>query len=144
MKTQTKQPLLDKMTLEDVNILTPLIIKMFTLKSSKDKILKTRQILDFINNKKTELGIINVMTSQRLQKIINYIRVNSLLPIISTSTGYYSSYDREDIMIMIEQFRGRIAAMQAAEDGMMYIITQQKIKEVKRREECSLGFIWDK
>ena len=81
--------------------------------------------------------------SQRLQKLINYIRVNSILPIITTSTGYYSSFDKEDILDTIAQFDGRIEAMIAAREGMRYIITQEKVKEVKKVEVDALGFEWE-
>jgi len=134
---------LEKMTMEDVNILLPLLIKMFKLKSSKDKVLKTRDIVTFVNNKRNEIGLKTQMTTQRLQKLINYIRCNSLLPIISTSSGYYYSMDNKDIMETILNFESRIEAMKAAVEGMRYIITENKLKDLQKQEECSLGFTWN-
>ena len=134
---------LEKMTMEDVNILLPLLIKMFKLKSSKDKVLKTRDIVTFFNNKRNEIGLKTQMTTQRLQKLINYIRCNSLLPIISTSSGYYYSMDNKDIMETILNFESRIEAMKAAVEGMRYIITENKLKDLQKQEECSLGFTWN-
>jgi len=138
-----KKALLEKINVEDINILVPTLVKMFKLKSSKDKILKTKDIVTFFNNKKIELGLKTSFNTQRLQKLINYIRVNSILPIITTSTGYYSSFDKEDILETIAQFDGRIEAMIAAREGMRYIITQEKTKEVKVIEVDCLGFEWE-
>lgn len=138
-----KKALLEKINVEDINILVPTLVKMFKLKSSKDKILKTKDIVTFFNNKKSELGLKTSFNTQRLQKLINYIRVNSILPIITTSTGYYSSFDKQDILETIAQFDGRIEAMIAAREGMRYIITQEKTKEVKTIEVDALGFEWE-
>lgn len=134
---------LEKMTMEDVNILLPILIKMFKTKSSKEKVLKTRDIVTFFNNKRNEIGLKTQMTTQRLQKLINYIRCNSLLPIISTSSGYYYSMDNKDIMETILNFESRIEAMKAAVEGMRYIITENKLKDLQKQEECSLGFTWN-
>lgn len=141
MKT-TRKPLIDKLNIDDVNVLTPLLVKMFKQKSSKDNVLSTKKIVTFFTDKKNEIGFSGAFTTQRLQKLVNYIRVNSILPIIATSHGYYCSNDVEDIMEMINQFQGRIDAMKAAQEGLRYIITENKMKEVKRVEECSLGFQW--
>jgi len=70
-----KKALLEKINVEDINILVPTLVKMFKLKSSKDKILKTKDIVTFFNNKKIELGLKTSFNTQRLQKLINYIRV---------------------------------------------------------------------
>lgn len=138
----TKKPLLDKMNKDDINILAPMLIKLFKAKSSKDNVLQTKKITTFFSNKKIEIGFSGTFTSQRLQKIVNYIRVNSLAPVISSSHGYYYSNDRQDIMEMIVQFEGRIQAMKAAMEGLRYIVTEQQIKDAKKAEECSLGFLW--
>ena len=132
MKLVTRKPLLEKMTSEDIEIIVPIIIKMFKLKSNKDTILKTKNIVTFINTKKKILGFKTAFNSQRLQKVVNYIRTNSLLPIISTSTGYYYSFDRQDILEMILNFESRIEAMVLAKEGLRYIITQEKVKELEK------------
>jgi len=141
---QTRKPLIDKLNSDDINILVPLLVKMFVNKTNKDNILSTRKITTFFTDKKTQIGYTGAFTTQRLQKLVNYIRVNSILPVISTNNGYYFSEDKQDIMEMIMNFEGRIAAMKAAADGLRYIVTEQKLKDVKKVEECSLGFTWEK
>lgn len=140
---KARVPLLDKMNMDDINILVPLLVKMFQKKSSKDNVLSTKTITTFFTDKRNTIGFTGAFSSQRLQKLVNYIRVNSILPIISTNNGYYYSEDRQDIMDMIENFQGRIDAMKAAQSGLQYIITEQKIKDAKKVEECSLGFMWN-
>lgn len=143
MKTkQTKKPLLDKLNSDDINILIPLLVKMFKAKSSKDNVLQTRKITTFFTEKKQQLQFSGAFTSQRLQKLVNYIRVNSILPIISSNNGYFYSEDKEDIMEMILNFEGRINAMKAAAEGLRYIVTEQKLKDAKKVETCALGLDW--
>jgi hypothetical protein len=47
------------------------------------------------------------LTEPRLRKIVNYIRTNSLLPLIATSSGYYVSNDRMEIINQIESLEQR-------------------------------------
>lgn len=146
MKTikTSRKPLLDKMNSDDINILVPLLVKMFVNKTSKDNVLSTRKITTFFTDKKQTIGFTGALTTQRLQKLVNYIRVNSILPVISSNNGYYYSEDKQDIMEMIMNFEGRINAMKAAADGLRYIVTEQKLKDQKKVETCSLGLDWIK
>lgn len=146
MKTvkPSRKPLLDKMNSDDINILVPLLVKMFVNKTSKDNVLSTRKITTFFTDKKQTIGFTGAFTTQRLQKLVNYIRVNSILPVISSNNGYYYSEDKQDIMEMIMNFEGRINAMKAAADGLRYIVTEQKLKDQKKVETCSLGLDWIK
>lgn len=136
---KTRKPLLDKLNSDDINILIPLLVKMFKAKSSKDNVLQTKKITTFFTEKKSQLQFSGTFTSQRLQKLVNYIRVNSILPIIATSHGYYYSEDPQDIRDMIEQFESRIEAMKAAQEGLKYILEEKKMKNV---ETCILGLEW--
>lgn len=144
MKLKQTKPLLDKLNKDDINILAPLLVKMFIAKTSKDQPLQTRKITTFFTEKKTQIGFTGAFTTQRLQKLVNYIRVNSILPVISSNNGYYYSEDKQDIMEMILNFEGRIAAMKAAMEGLKYIVTEQKLKDQQKVETCMLGIDWVK
>ena len=47
------------------------------------------------------------MTDARLRKCINYIRSNSILPVIATSNGYYCSYDEKELSDQIKSLTER-------------------------------------
>lgn len=47
------------------------------------------------------------LSGPRLRKTINYIRSNSLLPIIGTSKGYFVSYDEEILSKQIKSLTER-------------------------------------
>ena len=47
------------------------------------------------------------MTDARLRKCINYIRSNSILPVIATSQGYYCSYDDKELSDQIKSLTER-------------------------------------
>lgn len=63
-------------------------------------------------------------SDRRLRKIINYYRVNSILPIISTSKGYYVSRDENEIEGMIISLNQRANSILEACFGMQRILNQ--------------------
>ena len=58
------------------------------------------------------------MSGPRLRKICNYIRTNSLLPLIATSKGYYVSYDKQQILDQIQSLQERADAIKNCALGM--------------------------
>lgn len=63
------------------------------------------------------------MTGARLRKICNYIRCNSLLPLIGTSSGYYVSDDVEVIQKQILSLRERARSINNCADGLQKLIS---------------------
>ena len=47
------------------------------------------------------------MTDARLRKCINYIRSNSILPVIAGSNGYYTSFDEKELSDQIKSLTER-------------------------------------
>jgi hypothetical protein len=64
------------------------------------------------------VGIKNGLSEVRLRKIINHIRHMGILPILSSSKGYYVSYDPEDIRLQIESLRDRADAILFSAEGL--------------------------
>ena len=62
------------------------------------------------------------ITGERLRKIINYIRSNSLLPIIGTSRGYYTSNDKDEILKQINSLNERANSIQQCAEGLQRFI----------------------
>jgi predicted glycosyl hydrolase (DUF1957 family) len=69
------------------------------------------------NNKKQNFNEV------RLRKSVNYIRVNGIIPLIATSNGYYTSYNRAQIVKQIESLRERASAILACADGLNKFLT---------------------
>lgn len=62
----------------------------------------------------------NVSFSEpRLRKIVNYIRVNGLLPLIATSNGYYVTDDKVEIERQIQSLKERARSIDRCADGLM-------------------------
>jgi hypothetical protein len=65
------------------------------------------------------------ITGVRLRKLVNYIRVNRLLPLIATSKGYYLSWDNEDIKKEVKSLRERANSINNAADGLESFLNPQ-------------------
>ena len=99
----------------------PFLIKGFSSHSEDNPIkapVIVRQMNDFLakNNK----GI--KMNEPRLRKCVNYIRSNSILPLIATSDGYYVSQDHEVIKSQIKSLRERASSISKCADGLSVFI----------------------
>lgn len=82
-----------------------------------------------VSKLKDEGHDIKPVSSSRLRKMINNMRVNSTLPIISNSKGYFVSYDNADIAEMIVSLKWRSAAILEAAYGLQYIIKQKELDD---------------
>lgn len=82
-----------------------------------------------VSKLKDEGHDIKPVSSSRLRKMINNMRVNSTLPIISNSKGYFVSYDNADIAEMIVSLKWRSAAILEAANGLQYIIKQKELDD---------------
>lgn len=81
------------------------LLRNFTINNQ----IKGHELLNLI---KFEHGIL--LKEYRIRKICNHIRSNSLLPLISTSKGYYLSYDENDIFMQILSMKQRANAIMNA------------------------------
>jgi len=101
--------------------LLPLLIKGFSAHSKNDPI-KAPEIIKLLNSQKVLFGLEYKVTQARLRKMINFIRCNSLLPVIGTSKGYYVSNNRIEIEKQVQSLRERADAINAAADGLQELI----------------------
>ena len=124
-----KKPLLDELTSEEKDILLPILIKIFKEKTNDKIHLTGDRIVRWFCNKKDAIGYKRAFNSQRFMKLTNYIRVNGLLPLLSSNDGYYVSRNKDEIVSMIVSFRGRIASQQAALDGLIAILKEIESEE---------------
>lgn len=130
MKTNRKPQLRTLTT--DEKLLLPYLEKAL-LRTNKTKPKFNDELADDLNRvveRIKETGIdMPKINGARLRKMINYMRCNSQLPIISTSKGYYVSYDVEEIGAMIISLSQRAEAIEAAANGLRYILAQKKLTD---------------
>jgi len=98
----------------------PILIKGFN-SHSKENPIKAPQIVKCINEKKENYNI-KSFSEVRLRKLCNFIRSNSLIPLISTSEGYYVSYNKEEIHKQIESLNQRANAILSSANGLTKFI----------------------
>ena len=84
--------------------IVPSIMKGF-LQYTKENPIKAPVIVSRYNSNVLKGGI--KLTEPRLRKIVNHIRSLGLLPLIATSSGYYVSYDKEEIKLQILSLKER-------------------------------------
>lgn len=94
------------------------MIRFFKNKTKQNPV-KSIQIVVGINK---HYSLKKRFTDVRLRKIINYYRVNSILPVISNSNGYYVSYDPEDIEEMVQSLTQRAGSIIDCAFGLKRIL----------------------
>lgn len=62
-------------------------------------------------------GLIKI-SEVRLRKLVNYIRTNSIAPVIATSKGYYMSTDNNEIRVQIESLKQRARSILSCANGL--------------------------
>lgn len=95
--------------------LLPNIVKRLSLKIGEWNAITSTEIIRFYkaHGKK--------MNGPRWRKIVNYIRVNNLVPLlISTSKGYYVATTDEEVKNYLESLKQRINSITAVYDALEY------------------------
>ncbi len=64
------------------------------------------------------------LTGARLRKLTNHIRSKSLLPVIATSCGYYTSYEKNEISFQIRSLVERALAINKSADGLRQFLEE--------------------
>jgi hypothetical protein len=98
--------------------LVDILIKGFKL-HDKSTPIKSSEILKCINSKKEQYGFEKDITGVMVRKYCNFIRLHGLIPLIATSSGYYVSYEREDIKKQIRSLYERAKSIKDSADGLL-------------------------
>jgi len=107
----------------DEKILIPLLVAGFITKTKENPV-KSHEIVSRLNANKNTHGYKSDLTGARLRKMVNFIRVNSLIPLIATSDGYFVSYNKEEIMKEIKSMDERASAITGAANGLRIFTVQ--------------------
>jgi hypothetical protein len=103
--------------------LIPILVKGFE-RRTKENPIKAPEIIEKVNGflKENNYGI--TISEPRLRKCVNFIRTNSILPLIATSKGYYCSWDLEEITAQIKSLSERSNSILNCAKGMAKFLEQ--------------------
>lgn len=106
--------------------LVPIIVKRFKDRPGKQNIVTNPKMIAGI---KTNFGI--ELTEPRIRKIIQFIRLNNILPgLVGTSKGYFYAEKESDIELWIESMKQRENSIRAsreiAEQHLAFLRIQRK------------------
>ena len=102
-----------KLNPEDLQLSKVLFLYFKNMKQEKPK--KSFEIVEYVNDfHPTETKFNDV----RLRKIVNHYRTNGLLPIMSNSNGYFTSYDTDMVLTMVKSLTQRATSINDASNGL--------------------------
>ena len=102
--------------------LIPILIKSFKKIDDKSKAIKAPEIIKRINEWSKSKDICINISEPRFRKCCNFIRSNSLIPLIATSKGYYCSYNQLEIESQIKSLEERANSIINCAEGMKKFI----------------------
>lgn len=117
-----------KLTTEEENVLLPILIQYLKRTNPLNPRMAPK-IVDWFIYKRFDIGFKGVFNELKLRKLINFIRMNGLLPVMSSSDGYYISRDPVDILQMAASLESRCYAINEAAKGLRNLA--QEIKNEK-------------
>jgi hypothetical protein len=104
-----------ELTEDELKLIKPLINGLKT--KTKENPIKSVEIIDAMNRFSKEKGLPKINDS-RLRKLVNYMRTNSVLPVIATSKGYYVSYNPVDIKEQVDSLKQRANSIISCAEGL--------------------------
>jgi hypothetical protein len=107
-------------------IMTLLLMKGFANRTIDNPITEPQIITAVNEHLKSKNVDCKKLTGSRLRKHVNFIRVNSLQPLIATSKGYFLSENIETIESQIKSLRERANSIHSCADGLLKLLMQIK------------------
>ena len=95
----------------------PLVVHSFR-KYDKDNPIKSQDIVRKMNIYLEERNYKIKMTGARLRKMVNFIRSNSIIPLIATSKGYFTSKNKQTIESQIKSLLERAKSIESCAIGL--------------------------
>jgi len=105
-----------ELTDQELEIL-PIVIHGFRA-YKKNNPIKAQLIVTRMNNYLQENGYKIRLNGPRLRKLVNYIRSNSLLPLIATSQGYFTTDCKQTIQEQIKSLQERANSIERCAQGL--------------------------
>ncbi len=95
----------------------PIVIHGFRA-YKKNNPIKAELIVKRMNEYLKNYGYKIRLTQPRLRKLVNYIRSNSLIPLIATSQGYFTTDCKETIINQIQSLNERANSIERCANGL--------------------------
>ena len=105
---------------EEVGAILPLIRVVST--ASHRNPIKANEIVEQINKYKGKDNKPIGFNEVKLRKLVNFMRSESIMPVIATSRGYYVSYDKDEITMQIKSMEERADSITNAKNGLMIFL----------------------
>jgi len=102
---------------------------------TKSNPIKAPAIITAMNLSLVKNNINIRLTEPRLRKLVNYIRSNSLLPLIATSAGYFCSTKTDEIIKEIASLTQRASAIMKSAEGLEKYLQDNLINCLPLKEE---------
>lgn len=115
----------EPLNVDDLKFL-PVLIRGLQ-RHGKDDPIKGRDIVKAMNRQKLKYNFNAQFSEARLRKLVNHMRVNSLLAVMATSNGYFVSDETGIINSQIRSLRDRAAGIMAAANGLESFIKQNEL-----------------
>ena len=109
-----------ELTDDELKLVNPICAGL--IKRTADNPIKASDIIKQMNLYAKEKGLVR-LTDVRLRKVVNYIRCNSMLPLMATSKGYYCATKRGEIISQIQSLRERGNSIHYAANGLEKFLT---------------------
>ena len=105
-----------ELSAEEIEIL-PLVVNGFR-HYKKTNPIKAQLIVERMNVFLENNGYKIRLTQPRLRKIVNYIRTNSIIPLIATSNGYFTTDCKLTIQEQIKSLQERANSIERCAQGL--------------------------
>jgi hypothetical protein len=105
----------EELTPDELKLVEPLMNGLRT--KTKDNTIKAPVIVKKMNEYALKNNLTKI-TEPRLRKLVNFIRVNGMLPVIATSQGYYVSHDKQEILDQINSLTQRANSILNSAKGL--------------------------
>ena len=106
----------NELSSDEMEIL-PIVVHGFR-NYKKNNPIKAELIVTRMNEYLLARGYKTRMTQPRLRKMVNYIRTNSLIPLIATSQGYFTSDCKQTIQEQIKSLQERANSIERCAEGL--------------------------
>lgn len=111
-----------EVTLDELNFEVPIVCH--TLIERKGFPIYAGELVKIINDWWASQEIDKSTSQMRLRVMINYLRRNEVLPIMSGNQGYWISYKKEEVIAMAESLELRARSIQFAANGLRNLAQQ--------------------
>ena len=111
-----------KLTDYEKNVLLPVMVKCLERKIGKENAVTNAYMCDRMNENGYDIG------EARVRKIINYIRINGLVPcLMASSSGYYVTTDAGELSAYVTTLQGREDAIRAVRKAV-----EEQLQELQK------------